>query len=62
MKSCHTFVENKLFNGKPSDVLPAGISTQVVDQPTKEQLEWLEKNKNKYLSLSDKINKNIEKL
>ena len=62
MKSCHTFVENKLFNGKPSDVLPAGISTEVVDQPTKEQLEWLEKNKNKYLSLSDKINKNIEKL
>jgi hypothetical protein len=50
MKSCHTFVENKLFNGKPSDVLPAGISTEVVDQPTKEQLEWLEKNKNKFES------------
>jgi hypothetical protein len=29
MKSCHTFVEQKLFNGKPSEVLPAGISTEI---------------------------------
>ena len=29
MKSCHTFVEQKLFNGKPSEVLPGGISTEI---------------------------------
>jgi hypothetical protein len=62
MKSCHTFVEQKLFNGKPSEVLPGGISTELMDQPTQEQLDWVEANKNKYMSLSDKINKNIENL
>jgi len=46
MKSCHTFVEDKMFNGNPKDIFPREISTEVVNEYTKEELEWLEKNKN----------------
>ena len=29
MKSCHTFVELKMFNGKPEDIFPREISTEI---------------------------------
>ena len=46
MKSCHTFVEDKMFNGKPKDIFPREVSTEVVNEYTKEELECIEKNKN----------------
>lgn len=58
MKSCHKFVEDKMFNGKPEDILPAGTKTEIVElkevtkDPNwkKQYEEYLEKNKHKYLN------------
>lgn len=58
MKSCHKFIEDKMFNGKPEDILPAGTKTEIVElkevtkDPNwkKQYEEYLEKNKHKYLN------------
>lgn len=56
MKSCHKFVEDKLFNGKPEDVLPAGTKTEIMElvEATKDE-SLMEKIRQKELEYKLKL-------
>ena len=54
LKNCNTFVKDKMFNGKPNDIFPREIATEVIDELTQEELDWIQANKNKYITPIEK--------